>query len=156
MGRSWIHSDRHSLTYFNDITKFLAYVSSNVNPKCIYYPCIRCGNGSIIPLEHDGNSEEDVEDSNTRMDSDWHETKDEGWCQGGRRRPQVEATDALVIQLTPSCQSVAVMLAEAGSFPAFEKRVIFAKTATGTDPSIQSPVRRGPSSLSIPLARDPM
>lgn len=45
----------------------------------------------------------------------------EGWgslilrCQGGRRRPQVEATDALVIQLTPCCQSVlAVMLAKAG------------------------------------------
>lgn len=36
-------------------------------------------------------------------------------CQGGRRRPQVEATDALVIQLTPCCQSVlAVMLAKAG------------------------------------------
>lgn len=35
--------------------------------------------------------------------------------QGGRRRPQVEATDALVIQLTPCCQSVlAVMLAKAG------------------------------------------
>ncbi|KAK8634047.1 hypothetical protein V6N13_014876 [Hibiscus sabdariffa] len=36
-------------------------------------------------------------------------------CQGGQRRPQVEATDALVIQLTPCCQSVlAVMLAKAG------------------------------------------
>ncbi|KAI3673281.1 hypothetical protein L6452_39398 [Arctium lappa] len=36
-------------------------------------------------------------------------------CQGARRRPQVEATDALVIQLTPCCQSVlAVMLAKAG------------------------------------------
>ncbi|KAH0754861.1 hypothetical protein KY290_025131 [Solanum tuberosum] len=36
-------------------------------------------------------------------------------CQGGRRRPQVEATDALIIQLTPCCQSVlAVMLAKAG------------------------------------------
>lgn len=36
-------------------------------------------------------------------------------CQGDRRRPQVEATDALVIQLTPCCQSVlAVMLAKAG------------------------------------------
>ena len=36
-------------------------------------------------------------------------------CQGGRRRPQVEATDALVIQLTPCRQSVlAVMLAKAG------------------------------------------
>lgn len=35
-------------------------------------------------------------------------------CQGGRRRPQVEATDALVIQLTPCCQFVlAVMLAKA-------------------------------------------
>ncbi|CAK7328700.1 unnamed protein product [Dovyalis caffra] len=35
--------------------------------------------------------------------------------QGGRRRPQMEATDALVIQLTPCCQSVlAVMLAKAG------------------------------------------
>lgn len=36
-------------------------------------------------------------------------------CQGGRRRPQVEATDALVIQLTLCCQSVlAVILAKAG------------------------------------------
>ncbi|WMV46536.1 hypothetical protein MTR67_039921 [Solanum verrucosum] len=36
-------------------------------------------------------------------------------CQGGRRRPQVLATDALIIQLTPCCQSVlAVMLAKAG------------------------------------------
>ncbi len=34
---------------------------------------------------------------------------------GGRRRQQVESTDALVIQLTPCCQSVlAVMLAKAG------------------------------------------
>ncbi|MCD7459442.1 hypothetical protein HAX54_040914 [Datura stramonium] len=33
----------------------------------------------------------------------------------GTRRPQVEATDALIIQLTPCCQSVlAVMLAKAG------------------------------------------
>ena len=40
--------------------------------------------------------------------------------QGGRRRPQVEATDALVIQLTPCCQSVlAVMLAKAGGFGRF-------------------------------------
>jgi hypothetical protein len=37
------------------------------------------------------------------------------WCQGARRRPQVEATDALIIQLTPCCQSVlSVMLAKAG------------------------------------------
>ncbi|KAL0391331.1 UNVERIFIED_CONTAM: hypothetical protein Slati_4573900 [Sesamum latifolium] len=34
-------------------------------------------------------------------------------CQGSRRRPQVEATDALI--MTPCCQSVlAVMLAKAG------------------------------------------
>jgi hypothetical protein len=39
-------------------------------------------------------------------------------CQGGRRRPQVEATDVLVIQLTLCCQSVlAVMLAKAGVSP---------------------------------------
>lgn len=41
-------------------------------------------------------------------------------CQGARRRPQVEATDALVIQLTPCCQSVlAVMLAKAGLLVGF-------------------------------------
>lgn len=43
------------------------------------------------------------------------EKKRGGSLSVGRRRPQVEATDALVIQLTPCCQSVlAVMLAKAG------------------------------------------
>lgn len=41
-------------------------------------------------------------------------------CQGGRRRPQVEATETLIIQLTPCCQSVlAVMLAKAWGFGRF-------------------------------------
>ncbi|KAF8402286.1 hypothetical protein HHK36_013238 [Tetracentron sinense] len=45
-----------------------------------------------------------------------HEEKKRGGSLSvGQRRPQVEATEALVIQLTPCCQSVlAVMLAKAG------------------------------------------
>ncbi|KAI3702136.1 hypothetical protein L6452_27862 [Arctium lappa] len=56
-------------------------------------------------------------------------------CQGARRRPQVEATDALVIQLTPCCQSVlAVMLAKAG-LSGFS---LISKVARGRKMRIQS------------------
>ncbi|KAK8508961.1 hypothetical protein V6N13_133611 [Hibiscus sabdariffa] len=42
-------------------------------------------------------------------------SRGQGKKQGGRRRPQVEAKNALVIQLTPCCQSLLdVLLAKAG------------------------------------------
>ncbi|KAG5589640.1 hypothetical protein H5410_040154 [Solanum commersonii] len=67
-------------------------------------------------------------------------------CQGDRRRPQVEATDALIIQLTPCCQSVlAVMLAKIGKGQAkLEGYYPNKKGRTRRGAEIHLTIRRGP------------